>query len=261
MTKASVTENGKRIGRLSKEEWVFIEENWKSMSLSELCEEMNRDVLPVKKYIQKLEALESNPLDKSDDFQALRRAGYSVEHALASLNIEDENTNIKIDFSKIDQLYGLIESLEKQVTDLKQSINDNILDWRNKAWKEGEDRIAARETMLGFNTAIQTKSLADKHNMPDPPSPICKFDEIKDQGLKGVSGVYFAWNNFGSVVYVGRSSDLHKRLISHSTVTDNHLISWLEFPESKIYTYELFYIWLLEPSLNNETKLSIKAQP
>lgn len=94
----------------------------------------------------------------------------------------------------------------------------------------------------------------------------CSFDISK---LTEVAGVYFLYIN-NSLVYVGKSSNLKRRIKHHISVNKNivksyepseidkvlHLVNKIEFeiyPEEDLSWIEMFYICKLKPELNAET--------
>lgn len=91
------------------------------------------------------------------------------------------------------------------------------------------------------------------YEMSSPPGPYCKAKETFDANIG--SGIYFLWN-LGEVVYVGKSVNISNRLKSHHVVNAEDDVSWLKMSKNDIHLAELFYIWLLAPELNSETKLS-----
>ncbi len=98
------------------------------------------------------------------------------------------------------------------------------------------------------------REAAWKRNMPEVPGPQITAKSVKDIG--DVSGVYFLWDG-ASCVYVGKSKNIGQRLSSHSKLQARHDVSWLCCSEEQMHTWELFYIWLLQPELNGEV---IKAE-
>jgi hypothetical protein len=245
-------------GRLSKQEHRFIEQNWKELTLSEICTELNRDAGGVNDYIKFLSRVEEQGLDEHEleQVEFLRNSGHSLQKALQILgagieSVEPKNTSI--DFEKIQSLSKTLNTVTEDISELSHIINENILEWRDKAEKEAIDKVRVIEANCSFNVAVQQRALADKFNMPSPPPPICSLKGAGEHNLQEKSGVYFGWNNVGNIVYVGRAQNLKKRLHKgHHKLTEDHLVSWIEFEKSKIYSYELFYIWLCEPILNGE---------
>lgn len=94
-----------------------------------------------------------------------------------------------------------------------------------------------------------TREAAWKRNMPEVPAPQITAKSVKDIGE--VSGVYFLWDGT-SCVYVGKSKNIGQRLSSHTKLQLRHDVSWLRCSEKQMHTWELFYIWLLQPELNGE---------
>tara|TARA_B100002019_G_scaffold39577_1_gene33131 strand:+ start:2035 stop:2829 length:795 start_codon:yes stop_codon:yes gene_type:complete len=246
-------------GRLSKQEHKFIEENWKTLTLGEICIELDRDAGGVNDYIKKLSKMEQKGLDEHEleQVEFLRNSGHSLQKALEIIGANIEYTqgtkHILFDFEKIQNLSDTLNVVIDDVSELSQSINEHILDWRDRAEKEAVDKVKAIEANCSFNVAVQQRALADKFNMPSPPPPICSLKGAAEHNLQGKSGIYFGWDNLGNIVYVGRAQDLKQRVKKgHHKLTEDHLVSWIEFEKSKIYSYELFYIWLCEPILNGE---------
>lgn len=81
---------------------------------------------------------------------------------------------------------------------------------------------------------------------------------LKDAKMmyKNVSGVYIAHNTEGKCSYVGKSIDIGARLKSHNIVNERntYAISVVPLSETEIHRHELFYIWLYNPLLNDQTK-------
>ena len=87
------------------------------------------------------------------------------------------------------------------------------------------------------------------------PIPVRTRETRREMEVPHGPGVYIAWMQ-KRCVYVGKSCSLRSRILTHTVVSDDHGISVIQFSFSKIHFAELFYIWLLEPTLNNEGKLS-----
>ena len=73
---------------------------------------------------------------------------------------------------------------------------------------------------------------------------------------KGMSGIYIAHSNDGECSYVGKSKDIGGRLKSHNVISEanTYSISVVPLSEKEIHRHELFYIWLYNPLLNDQTK-------
>jgi hypothetical protein len=254
-----MTTEGLRKGRLSKGEHAYIEQNWKDQTVLDICKHLNRDPLGIITYIRKLGSIGDFDAEGSAEVQTLREYGFSLDQALSFVSTGSRSTLAQIDFNEMVKLVSTLDDLQESILSLKESIESNILDWRTKVEEDVKHQMMARESIISFSAAIQQRALADKHNMPVPPPPICSMDNVREQKLQNVAGVYFAYDENGILVYVGRSKDLHKRLTHHHKIKNHHLVSWLEFEKSKIYTAELFYIWLLEPRLNKEVELASGA--
>jgi hypothetical protein len=99
-------------------------------------------------------------------------------------------------------------------------------------------------------------SVCSKHQMPEVPAG--EHSSLEVRGMEGFPGVYFAWEH-DECFYVGRSVDIPQRMRSHEKVRGDQKVSWLRCSVAETYTWELFYIWLLDPQQNSECLLASKA--
>lgn len=87
---------------------------------------------------------------------------------------------------------------------------------------------------------------------PDPPPP---FGSIFSVEIPSAAGIYFLYNE-GRIEYVGKATDLHKRIgglsiFSHHAAEHKDEISWLLFERERVLEFvECFYIWLCRPGRN-----------
>jgi hypothetical protein len=90
--------------------------------------------------------------------------------------------------------------------------------------------------------------------MPIPQQGV-KLSDAKMM-YKGMSGIYIAHTNDGRCSYVGKSKDVGARLKSHNVISESNTYSICIVPlsETEIHRHELFYIWLYNPLLNDQTK-------
>jgi len=69
--------------------------------------------------------------------------------------------------------------------------------------------------------------------------------------MEPFSGIYIAFR--GDVCeYVGKSVHIPNRIKSHSKVQRDHVVCLIPLPKREIHFAELYYIWLLRPTLNSE---------
>lgn len=108
--------------------------------------------------------------------------------------------------------------------------------------------------------SAQFKNVTEKtcqiYNMPQPPKSFCKAKDTEGMGKK--SGIYFGWRE-AKCFYVGKSVHIESRLKNHHYIMAHDDVSWLEMSESEIHLNELFYIWLLAPECNSESKQADKG--
>lgn len=109
-----------------------------------------------------------------------------------------------------------------------------------------ENRIEESEANLSF-----AKSFAcSMYGMKEPPKVFVEPEDYPDG-----PAVYFLWDQRrDECVYVGKAVNVRNRLRSHEKLRDWMKVSFIEMPEEDIHTNELFYIWLLKPPLNSESK-------
>lgn len=89
---------------------------------------------------------------------------------------------------------------------------------------------------------------AGDYAMEDAPSPI-------ESDWPSKPGIYFVWSE-GTVVYVGKSRSLKRRLGSHEKIQEGDKVSWLLMPLKEIHFAELFYIWKYRPVRNSEATIT-----
>ena len=162
--------------------------------------------------------------------------------------------------SQITKNHHLLKSADYQKL-MKILLDEEFLEKINN--NNLRDVIDSYSLFLHGRTARKTKIRLDKllaqatqlHNMPSPPGPFCKAKDTEGMGKR--SGIYFGWRQ-SNCFYVGKSTNIESRLRSHHVITPDDDVSWLEMPTSEIHLNELFYIWLLAPECNKESRQSDK---
>lgn len=166
----------------------------------------------------------------------------------------------------------IFESAKKKMVDAMCEIEFNTHDPKSRRiWEEMIRNVGDHERLVEasrmavdvaetelrrarVSISNASRRLSAKHDMPQPPPARAA---LKDLSPPESSGIYFCWRD-GICVYVGKSINLAGRLRSHGVVKREDDVSWLLFPVDEIHHAELFYIWLLSPCENGETKLSSK---
>lgn len=112
--------------------------------------------------------------------------------------------------------------------------------------------MTLRVTRCQLREAEARLSLLKQYAPPPPPT----VDATKTgAGLPALPGVYFVWCG-EEVVYVGQSRDINSRcsLGKHDHLCEGDRVSWLLFPIEQLRLAEAFYIGLLHPSRNSESR-------
>ena len=169
---------------------------------------------------------------------------------------QNEFTSKHFDFDRLrkkcdlDRLYKLLNDSE-----FYSILKSNKLPEIINSYRLFLQAITTRKAEIRLKNIIS--KTCNFHNMPKPPGAFCKAEDTLGMGVR--SGIYFGWRN-GKCFYVGKSINIEARLKSHHVINIDDDVSWLEMPPSEIHLNELFYIWLLAPECNDETKLSNKAE-
>jgi hypothetical protein len=129
---------------------------------------------------------------------------------------------------------------------------------------ESVHEAAKHHELINYKQAIKDKvhfsrivrESCSAAKMPEPPPAMCRSSAVHEQ--KRFSGIYFGWRN-GICFYVGKSVNIPSRLKSHDKIQHDDDVSYLRFDEKDIHHHELFYIWLMKPIENNETKQATKT--
>jgi hypothetical protein len=88
------------------------------------------------------------------------------------------------------------------------------------------------------------------HDYPSPPEPFGPLGSVEPPSEPGV---YFAFDSHGETLYVGRATNLWRRMkYGHHRLREDHSVSWLCFPERELGYAEAYYIGILRPTLNGE---------
>ena len=82
------------------------------------------------------------------------------------------------------------------------------------------------------------------------------------------SGIYFIYWDYGKLLYIGETLNIHCRLLQHFKGTTNtndikhnfHLFQYIPVPENKLKEYEFFYINYIRPRLNVGSVLTYDTQ-
>jgi len=176
------------------------------------------------------------------------------------------------------RLRQLIEEQTDKEADLVVArVNRLILDsgrWQMareavKAWQTMGDAVFDEDVKETVDDLIVRKHKAEMaksvrigcplFKMPQVPLAKCLRSCLAKNKLEPFPGVYFCWNQ-GVCVYVGKSVNVPNRIRSHDVIQPHEEVSWLEMTESDIHHAESFYIWLLRPCRNNESKLSLRSK-
>jgi hypothetical protein len=87
----------------------------------------------------------------------------------------------------------------------------------------------------------------------------CSVSEVRKKYV-GKSGIYFAWRmTDGEINYVGRSSNISQRVSNGRDELRNCQMTVLEMPDELTHHWECYFIWLLRPACNTETRRAIKS--
>jgi hypothetical protein len=118
-------------------------------------------------------------------------------------------------------------------------------------------RASAREIV------VEEMHASDIRQMPRPPDPQCNADEIKK--LPAFSGVYVAWNDDGTVHYVGESTNVPSRVSRARPEIGDRRIGFVACPPQDRKRIECFFIGILDPPGNSQsthrTSASSKSRP
>lgn len=155
-------------------------------------------------------------------------------------SIDEINVNVRS--AKAMQVWC---NLVRNITDV-----DRVVELSRLAADVAENDV--RRARVAITQAA--RQLSVKHHMAPPPPA---KSQLKHLTPPQSAGIYFCWRN-GICVYVGKSVNIASRLRSHNVVGPDDDVSWLLFDKADIHHAELFYIWLLSPCENSETKLSAK---
>ena len=101
------------------------------------------------------------------------------------------------------------------------------------------------EHLVEHNQSIQGEA-AEDYKMPPVPPPL-------PGDPPEASGVYFLWDRYDHVAYVGQSVNLFKRTVNwetHHRMEKTDRKSWLELPKEELLFAECFYMWLCRPYRN-----------
>lgn len=165
----------------------------------------------------------------------------SVNQMLVNLFVGAERFNRN---PSLRDLFGRLIRKELSFSELKELVNSlpAVAD------------VDHRRAMVRLQRSV--RMMCHENKMPEPPPA---KGRVKDMVPPDKPGIYFCWRN-SVCVYVGKSVNIQSRLRSHNIVGPHDDVSWLEFDEHEIHHAELFYIWLLRPSENSESKSSENAQ-
>lgn len=74
------------------------------------------------------------------------------------------------------------------------------------------------------------------------------------RGKARAAGVYFLWNQYGELLYIGQSTNLRKRLYGHFST-----FSYVLMPSEMLRTFEALMIVEYTPPLNRQDYVSFKG--
>lgn len=145
-----------------------------------------------------------------------------------------------------------------------QIARDAVLTWRamgdsifDEDVKETVDDLIIRKYKSELAKSVRIGCSA--FDMPPVPHAKCSRNCLTENKPQAFSGVYFCWVG-GVCVYVGKSVNVPNRICSHNIIQACEDVSWIEMPEHEIHHAEQFYIWLLRPCRNNESKLALRSK-
>tara|TARA_Y100000296_G_scaffold78174_1_gene100555 strand:+ start:475 stop:1350 length:876 start_codon:yes stop_codon:yes gene_type:complete len=252
-------------GRFTLEErdYIITEYTRNETSPYEIAKQINRDPEAVIKHLNKeipdwLTSKDEHQDNKNFHKQVLdlsEKSGITYTDAKKSVRKEGS-----VPVKTIEGLQNLLDSLKAycdHVTLLREQIYDDVDFWKKASAEWAAAELTSQRRELEIQKAGLYGELMKKHSMPEPPVPTMTAGEFSSKchtRFKATAGIYFAWED-GQVVYVGTSVNIRRRIKQHKTsgkVRPDMPLSWLEFPQNKLYTTECFYIWCLQPKLNGE---------
>lgn len=264
----------KKQGRLSRGERAFILENAHIKTPINIADEMNRDPDAVYNFLEKnapswkyvnpqysdhhiMSAEEVNKVvsQMSNMARLIRSTNATAADAKRAVS---PKTNISYhDFSQIEKVYEVGKDLVGALDKILDSIDSNIIKYKEDALAQIQEEMYVERKMIELLKLESQKKICQKHNMPNPPAPEKTCSEIsKDDDLE-IPAVYFCWDG-AEILYVGKANNLKARMYKHHKIKSKDLVSWIEFPKSKLHQYEAFYIFAYEPALNNEIIQDLK---
>ncbi len=159
----------------------------------------------------------------------------------------------------MDELAKKKYELEKAVWILRNDVAELEI---KKAKLDAEIRGGLQEQIMASHAKYlhQANEVCAHYAMPPIPSDVTDIPRGRRNGklirfAPEASGIYFIWHH-GEIVYVGCSINLRERLTSaHNQIIHmDDYVSWMTRPLLDIELEECFYIWLLRPDRNGQTR-------
>lgn len=264
----------KKQGRLSRNERAFILENAHLKTPIDIASEMNRDPEAVYNFLNKnspnwkrvspqyvhhhivSEDEVRKTVKQMSDMANMMRISHTTA-ADAKRAISPTLSSGSYDFDQIESVCDTGRDLVKALNKILDSIDSNILQYKQKALAQVEEETYIQRKMVEILKLESQKEICQKHNMPDPPLPEKTCSEISRDDSLDIPAIYFCWDG-AEISYVGKANSLKTRMYKHHKIKSKNLVSWIEFPKSKLHQYEAFYIFAYEPVLNNEIIQDLK---
>ena len=209
--------------------------------------------------------------DVSEDFCLPVSFLEGVRFALSKV-LDFKKSNLYLELKNEEaELKVLIESMRNETSrllELKTTLENKIPNLSHSLASRPDKAVFRSIGKAYFDRIVSERGFPRRqgeigchhaHNMPSVDLKSARLAVDLAAGSFNVSGIYIAFR--GNICeYVGKSTSISNRLKSHHKVKPDHMVCVIELPEEEIHFAEMYYIWLLRPTLNNEGEKTEKSK-